>query len=293
MKLTLDDLELAIEGKRRFRWNNQPYDLFLPPNLRPNYHHGKKIGFCWATSRGAYQKISNVWREYCNIHNAPCLTFFNKKTRTNICLDLFSVDYLLTENALQSIKDIIWAYASRNTWGGSGTEIIHAKELQLTVFDNEKIGRKILEIVNTCKENKKYPSINHGKEKYKPIGVDELLGRETKPMSVQLYKEGQALAIQTDCQTEEAFTEQFCELLTMAIDGNTHAGEWEFHLRQWLPQFVELCNAYRGYKAKVTTKTIYTSGDITPGEPLHRLNDVNGVVTNNKTAWVAPAANGV
>ena len=107
---------------------------------------------------------------------------------------------------------------------------------------------------------------------------------ERHPMSVQLFKNHQALAIQTDCATEETFVEQFCTVFAEAIHSGAHDGEWEFHLRQWLPQFVELCCAYRGYKSsKVTTKTVYTAGELTPGEPLHHVSDVAGVVTKNGT----------
>ena len=100
-------------------------------------------------------------------------------------------------------------------------------------------------------------------------------------MSVQFFKQGLAFALQTDCNTEELFMEQFCTQLSEVIEEGKHAGEWEFHLRQWLPQCVELCNAYRGYKAKVVTKTVYTVGEIVPGEPLYAIQDVGVAVAKN------------
>ena len=96
-------------------------------------------------------------------------------------------------------------------------------------------------------------------------------------MSIQLHKDGTALAIETDCATEETFVEQFCELLACLIDQQQHAGEWEFHFRAWLPQFVEISNAYRVYKTKVTTRTIFVAGEIPPGEAIHRISSRNGI----------------
>lgn len=79
-------------------------------------------------------------------------------------------------------------------------------------------------------------------------------------MSVQLYKDGDAMAIQTDCQTEDEFVEQFSDLLSDLISNNKYEHDWEFQFSYWLPQFTDICCAYRGYKNKVTKRTVMLSG---------------------------------
>jgi hypothetical protein len=90
-------------------------------------------------------------------------------------------------------------------------------------------------------------------------------------MSVQLFKYGDSMAIKTDCGNEGQFRDEFCELLNHLIDQGTYEGDWMFQFQLWLDQYVEIVNAYRGYKCKVEKSTVITCGNILMGaEPSHQ-----------------------
>lgn len=77
---------------------------------------------------------------------------------------------------------------------------------------------------------------------------------------VELYKEGREMAIRTDAGSEPEFIEQFSELLNDLIASRYYEGIWDQQLRIWLPQFVEICCAFRGYKSDVDSRTVYVAG---------------------------------
>lgn len=77
---------------------------------------------------------------------------------------------------------------------------------------------------------------------------------------IELFKDGDQMAIRTDCPTEIAFQMEFAELFSTVIEDGDHDGDWEFQLRYWLPQFVDICCKLRGYKADVETHTVLVAG---------------------------------
>lgn len=59
-------------------------------------------------------------------------------------------------------------------------------------------------------------------------------------------------------------------MLSRMIEQKDHDGEWEPHLRAWLPGVFDICNAMNGYKNGVEKETLYTSGSkILGSEPVH------------------------
>ena len=91
-------------------------------------------------------------------------------------------------------------------------------------------------------------------------------------MSVQLYKDGDQMAIQADCQSEDEFVRQFVAMLEILIENGEYDSDWEFQLERWLPQFVDICCAYRGYKNSVEKRTIVLSGSrLIPASPTHEF----------------------
>ena len=83
-------------------------------------------------------------------------------------------------------------------------------------------------------------------------------------MTVQLYKDGDRMQIMTDESDEGDFVSAFACLLEAMIDEGSYDGDWHFQFFHWLPQFVDVCCAYRGYKTKVISKTVFWAGDGTP-----------------------------
>jgi hypothetical protein len=89
---------------------------------------------------------------------------------------------------------------------------------------------------------------------------------------IELFKDGDTMAIRTDCQTESVFITEFSELLANVIDEGAYSGDWEFQLGIWLPQFLEICCKYRGYKADVEEQRVIVAGDRLLGAPMvHRI----------------------
>ena len=98
-------------------------------------------------------------------------------------------------------------------------------------------------------------------------------------MSVQLFKDGDSMAIMTDAKDERQFTDEFVALLARMIDEDSFEGDWEFQLGYWLPQFVALCCKYRGYKADVMERRMLIAGDVYPAkEPIAWI-DERGNIT--------------
>lgn len=83
-------------------------------------------------------------------------------------------------------------------------------------------------------------------------------------MSIRLYKDGDQMAIETDCEKEETFIEGMSLLLEDLIDKDEFIGDWEFQFRFWLPCIVDLCCAYRGYKNDVEIRKSLLAGRVHP-----------------------------
>ena len=118
---------------------------------------------------------------------------------------------------------------------------------------------------------------------------------------IELYKDGDHMAILTDAKDEREFMDQVSELLADVIgsdngylrvagnedflyglqewlsgkDNTGYSGlsnDWEFQLGRWLPQIVDICCKYRGYKADVLERKVLIAGDsMLSDEPTHRL----------------------
>lgn len=89
-------------------------------------------------------------------------------------------------------------------------------------------------------------------------------------MSVKLFEDGKKNAIQTNCRNADAFIEEFSVMLSKLIEDGRYDGEWEHHLRAWLPGLLDICNAMNGYKNTVEKETVYTSGNKILGkEPVY------------------------
>lgn len=68
---------------------------------------------------------------------------------------------------------------------------------------------------------------------------------------IKLYKDGDNMGIGTDCPDERAFVDQISSSLSWLIDKGRFQGDWEFQLRFWIPQIVDICCKLRGYKSEV------------------------------------------
>lgn len=103
------------------------------------------------------------------------------------------------------------------------------------------------------------------------------------PARVELYKEGDRLAILTNATNEYDFFESFCDLLGRMIEEDVYAGrddnfeedgpplphfgnDWDFQLRYWLPEMVDIVCKLRGYKNEVHESRLLVAGELTPGE---------------------------
>ena len=90
---------------------------------------------------------------------------------------------------------------------------------------------------------------------------------------IELYKDGNVMGIATDEKTEPQFIEEISQLLGELIEEKEYEHDWEFQFFHWLPQIVDICCKYRGYKAPdVDERILYIAGDRIFGEnPTHRI----------------------
>ena len=114
---------------------------------------------------------------------------------------------------------------------------------------------------------------------------------------INLYKDGENMAIVTDCIDEREFLGDMAVLLEgMIIEGQfmvfktnkppnkediengcLHACDWADQLRAWLPQIVEICCKYRGYKAEVQQQILYSTGSqFIQMEPCASIGNLGG-----------------
>jgi hypothetical protein len=77
---------------------------------------------------------------------------------------------------------------------------------------------------------------------------------------IELWKDGDDMAILTDSIDEDAFIRDFSEIMSAMIDDGTFEGDWDFQLCHWLPSFVDICCKYRGYKNNVYEKRVLAAG---------------------------------
>lgn len=87
---------------------------------------------------------------------------------------------------------------------------------------------------------------------------------------IEFFKDGNCMALRTDCKDEDEFVSQFCTALDRMISDGSYMNDWDFQLSHWLPQFVELVCAYRGYKTDASKEIVLAVGDRMLGErPAH------------------------
>ena len=100
---------------------------------------------------------------------------------------------------------------------------------------------------------------------------------------IELFKDGDHMAIRTSCKDER----EFLEKLALMLEGMIHDGkfiyahelgqedpedfadgpflppyhnDWGFQLQMWLPQIVDICCKYRGYKSEVYEERVFIAG---------------------------------
>lgn len=97
-------------------------------------------------------------------------------------------------------------------------------------------------------------------------------------MTTKFYKNGDSMSIGTDAKDEDTFLDDCGRVLSALIDSGAHGGDWEFQFMYWLPQIVELCCKYRGYKSDVTEQcTLFAGSYVPPDIDLEATADVRGV----------------
>ena len=97
---------------------------------------------------------------------------------------------------------------------------------------------------------------------------------------LELYKDGDNMGIVTDAPDERTFTELFSSALSTLIDNDVHAGDWDFQLGIWLPQYADIVGKLRGYKTDVKTSTVMVAGEFMPNTSCREVVvDGNGKVS--------------
>lgn len=81
---------------------------------------------------------------------------------------------------------------------------------------------------------------------------------------IELFKDGDTMAIRTDAKDEREFISQASEAFGTLIINGQFEGDWEFQFGYWLPQIVDICCAYRNYKNDVVVRKQFIAGDYYP-----------------------------
>jgi len=115
-------------------------------------------------------------------------------------------------------------------------------------------------------------------------------------MGTKLYKDGDQMGIWTDAIDEREFLDQVAQLFNDLIEhgwcisvGSTTDGavqapsyeeamacDWEFQFNIWIPQIVEICCKYRGYKSDVNETRVLFYGNILPKDFIAEIDNKRG-----------------
>jgi hypothetical protein len=93
------------------------------------------------------------------------------------------------------------------------------------------------------------------------------------------------MAIVTDAEDETAFLDQVSKTLGALADSSIHTGDWTFQFDYWLPQIVDICCKYRGYKNSVIEHKVLCSGshDCLPVLEVEATYESGKVIINEKS----------
>ena len=83
---------------------------------------------------------------------------------------------------------------------------------------------------------------------------------------IELYKDGDYIVIMTDEKDERDFLDQMSRLLNDMIEARQYENDWYFQFSFWLPQIVNICCKYRGYKSSVLARQLLISGSLPPNK---------------------------
>ena len=90
---------------------------------------------------------------------------------------------------------------------------------------------------------------------------------------IELYKNGDKMAILTNAKNEDDFIDEISFLLDEIIDKKAYENDWYFQLLYWLPQIVEICCYYRGYKTEIAEGKVLISGNVRrDAKPVYSYN---------------------
>jgi len=119
---------------------------------------------------------------------------------------------------------------------------------------------------------------------------------------VELYKDGDHMAVVTNADQEHEFWQAFCELLGKLItedifdsvplpdagpderEAPHFGGDWEFQLSYWLPAATDIVCRLRGYKNTVREERTLIAGEVSLAGQ-HKVAEIN---TPAEQAWVPP-----
>jgi hypothetical protein len=100
---------------------------------------------------------------------------------------------------------------------------------------------------------------------------------------IELYKDGNVMNIVTDAKNEVNFIDEFSELFSDMIQEKAYDNDWQFQLLEWVPQVVDICCKYRGYKSQVFEKKLLIAGDpnLNGEGPRHKIDRVKRSENHN------------
>lgn len=77
---------------------------------------------------------------------------------------------------------------------------------------------------------------------------------------IELYKDGDNMAIVTDVGDEEEFLNDMSDVFGDLIDHGIYENDWAFQFGRWLPAIVDICCKLRGYKNNVAERRVLCAG---------------------------------
>lgn len=77
---------------------------------------------------------------------------------------------------------------------------------------------------------------------------------------VKLYKDGDRMAVETNCTDPDTFIQQCSEVLDKLIEEGEFDGDWALQLMYWLPQIATIYYKLGGDLSELESSSFFVAG---------------------------------
>lgn len=261
--LTAAEIDEVLDGKLRAFREKREYAGPLTKRQRVKFDCAAFLGYLCLTKPTTDDRVLNLFREHCRNANRPVVWCERLKKYWVAHVDFYSCGWELTVDLAKAIYSY---HILKLSLGDQIEQRTRANKYDFLRWDG------LLAFIPGLDEPQAQAlcanladEFGSLKPKYKSPRIEVVSSKKLKEKMqnmVKFFKDGKALALQTDAGNEQQFTRDFAVALQDYITSQHFEGQHE--LETWLKDFAEVCCKMRGYKAEVREQRLLTVGEINP-----------------------------